>query len=192
MQNLPRRDALKRVTLLAGGAVATPTLLSILQACEQAPAPLNWQAQYLSEPQARLIMRLADMIIPETDTPGATQAGVHVFIDTMLDQCLKTEAQDIFTKGLERVEQLSSTNHQSPFMELDEAQQTEVLTQIADKDYQEDASSSKSFFKQLKELTLMGYFTSEMGAQQALAYLQIPGRYDGCTELEDNQKAWAL
>lgn len=179
--------------MLAGGAVATPTLLSILQACEQSPPPLNWQANFLTEPQARLVMRLSEMIIPETDTPGAIQAGVHVFIDSMLDQCLKPEAQQLFTQGLDRLERFAADTHQKGFLDLEENQQTNALQQIAEEDYsQEGTTTPKPFFKQLKELTLLGYFHSEMGAQQALAYLQIPGRYDACTELEEGQKAWAL
>ena len=192
MQNLPRRDALKRVTWLAGGAVATPTLLSIMQACQETQPPLEWQASFLDEPQARLLMKLTEMIIPETDTPGANQAGVHVFVDTMLGQCLKSEAQQLFLDGFDRIDKKANELHQKTFVELEPVAQTEVLQGIAQQDYQNEEEGEKSFFKQLKELTLIGYFNSEMGAQQALAYLQIPGKYEGCTDLEDGQKVWAL
>lgn len=48
------------------------------------------------------------------------------------------------------------------------------------------------FFKLMKELTLLGYFTSEAGAKNALAYVAIPGRYEGCVKMTPGQKVWAL
>lgn len=48
------------------------------------------------------------------------------------------------------------------------------------------------FFQLIRELTLLGYFTSEAGATKALAYVQVPGRYDGCVDMKPGQKAWAI
>ncbi|MDH3709706.1 MAG: gluconate 2-dehydrogenase subunit 3 family protein [Cyclobacteriaceae bacterium] len=198
-ESLDRRAALKQLSYLVGGAVATPTLLGILQSCEQAPPPLEWQSSFLSEDQARLVSKLADMIIPETKTPGAIEAGVPYFIDSMLDQCLETEAQQMFLDGLNRLNSLSQSHHSQDFLKIEDDQQTAILKKIAAEDHTPDEYSgfgrnpeAKTFFKQLKQLTLLGYFTSEMGATEALEYLQIPGGYDGCTTLIPGQKAWAL
>ena len=75
--------------------------------------------------------------------------------------------------------------------------QTELLKQTAKQDLgpadptDRYSSGTESFFIQLKQLTLLGYFASERGATEALAYVQIPGSYEGCTTLEPGQKAWA-
>lgn len=197
--SLDRRSALRHMSYLVGGAVATPTLFSILQSCEKAPPALEWQAGFLSEEQARLLTKLVEIIIPETDTPGAHQAGVPQFIDNMLDQCLQPEAQAMFTKGLNRVETLSQEDYGKPFLKLAEDQQMAVLSETAAQDYAKESISANprrpsinSFFKQLKQLTLLGYFTSEIGATEALEYLRIPGGYDACTDLAPAQKDWAL
>ncbi len=198
-ESLDRRTALRQMSYLVGGAVATPTLLSILQSCEQTPPPLEWQSSFLSEDQARLVSELAEMIIPETDTPGANQAGVPFFVDTMLDQCLEAEAQQMFVEGLNRLNALSQNAHDQEFLKLKEDQKITVLTKLAGEDYapEKETGYSRSpvantFFKQMKQLTVLGYFTSELGATKALEYLQIPGGYDGCTTLTPGQKAWAL
>ena len=52
--------------------------------------------------------------------------------------------------------------------------------------------NDKPFFQRMKELTVTGYFTSEIGATKALEYLPIPGKFQGCIPLKPNQKAWAL
>ena len=52
--------------------------------------------------------------------------------------------------------------------------------------------NDKPFFQRMKELTVTGYFTSEIGATKALEYLPIPGKFEGCIPLKPNQKAWAL
>ena len=194
-----RRQALKQISLLVGGTVASPTLLSVLQSCEQAPPPLDWQAQFLDESQARLVNRLAEMIIPATDTPGALEAGVPYFIDTMLDQCLEPKAQSLFVEGLNRVQASAQNLHQKSFLELPAEDQIPLLGAIAKEDYAQEPEiqdyrnpRANSFFKQLKQLTLLGYFNSQLGATKALEYLQIPGGYEGCTDLEEGQKAWAI
>jgi hypothetical protein len=60
----------------------------------------------------------------------------------------------------------------------------------AGKEYTDD--QGVPFFKLVKELTLLGYFTSEPGATLALDYVPVPGRYDGCIDLKPGQKAWAM
>lgn len=44
----------------------------------------------------------------------------------------------------------------------------------------------------LRDLTVLGYFTSEIGATQALNYIEVPGRYEGCIDYKKGDKAWAI
>ena len=80
-------------------------------------------------------------------------------------------------------------------MELDAKQRTDLLKEldIAQRDYQEkkEKEDPNHYFRMMKELTLLGYFTSKVGATQALRYLPVPGRYDGCVPYKKGERAWA-
>jgi hypothetical protein len=52
------------------------------------------------------------------------------------------------------------------------------------------AAQNEYFFKTIKDLTITGYFSSEIGATQALRYEEIPGRYDGDLPYKKGDKAW--
>ncbi len=189
-----RRSALKKATYLAGCAVSTPALITILQSCQEAPPALEWQPTFLDEEQARTVTELVEIIIPETDTPGAKQSGVPYFVDQMVGKCLKPEDRSLFLNGLTEVQQLSQEQFGKALSKLSAEEQNHLMQGIAQNDTAstDDNKSPKTFFSLLKELTLIGYFNSELGATKALAYLQIPGSYDGCTDLEPGQKVWAM
>jgi len=194
---LNRRSALQKVSYLVGGVVATPTLLSVMNSCRQSPPAMNWTPQYLNPEQSRLVTSLTELILPRTETPGAIDAGVPEFVDKLWGECLASEAQAVFTEGLDNLQSMAREEHGSEFQNLDINSQTELLNQTAKETADELNQSGqygtdpKAFFKQLKQLTLLGYFNSEMGATQALAFVQIPGSYDGCIPMEPGQKEWA-
>ena len=53
------------------------------------------------------------------------------------------------------------------------------------------ADPPRHYFRMMKELALLGYFTSEIGATQALRYVESPGRYDPCAPYKPGEKSWA-
>ena len=71
-----------------------------------------------------------------------------------------------------------------------EAKMVDAETGVVVKDAEKNAPLTP-FFKLVKELTILSYFSSEIGCTQALAYVQIPGRYEGVVKLKEGQKAWA-
>ena len=98
-QLMDRREALRKTALLMGVAVSASALTGILQGCKASPE-LTYTPSFFSEDQARLVSEVADIIIPRTDTPGAKDAGVPGFIDTMLKDCYTKEDQDRFLAGV--------------------------------------------------------------------------------------------
>ncbi|AWV97470.1 gluconate 2-dehydrogenase subunit 3 family protein [Arcticibacterium luteifluviistationis] len=206
-----RREALNRVAILMGGAVSAPTIMALMEGCtpkDTASTPFSLSADYQS-----LVAEIAEVIIPTTDTPGAKEAGVGPFIETMLRDCYSDAQAAHFTKGLKALESKSKELGGS-FVSLSSEQKTEVLKgmeaaagaekQEAEKVKEIDAETGKvkddgkgaekvtPFFNIMKELTLFGYFTSEIGATQELDYVPIPGKYEGCIPLKEGQKAYAL
>ena len=144
---------------------------------------------------------ICERIIPTTDTPGAKAVGVPQFIEEMVKIVYKEDARNRFMAGLNDLEQSSQEKFQKPFTKLNEEQQYELLNPLNEEAANEATRYSRrsgteendpSFFRMAKELTVTGYYTSEIGATQELQFLDIPGNYDGCVPLEDlGGKTWA-
>jgi hypothetical protein len=125
----------------------------------QPPAP-----KFFNPTQLLIVSRLADLIIPPTDTPGAAAAGVPAYIDLVLNE--DPALQTIFREGLPRLDALSASKFNSTtFMQLTEPQQIEILTALSEAPGQDGA-----FFHALKSLTADGYYTSRIGLMQELGY----------------------
>lgn len=205
-----RRNALNRVAVLMGGALSAPTIAAFLEGCTPADRSFSFS---LTDNYREIVAQIAEIIIPATDTPGAKEAGVGGFIETMLKDCYSEAQGRHFIKGLEKVEEKSKILG-SAFVNLPSEKQIEVVKAMESDGKSEEEENKKAvqidsetgkekrdvpakdpvapFFKIMKELTLFGYFSSEIGMTQELDYVPIPGRYDGCTPLKEGQKAYAL
>lgn len=196
-----RRDALARVALLMGGTLTAPTILAFLEGCKSGNEITNATEFAFTTDELNLVSEIAEVIIPKTDTPGAKDAKVGEFVQLMLRDCYYIKDQKSFMDGLSKLEKedfmqaspeeriaLLTTAEQESIDELARIGEDRKKAQDAGKGFEEPGVP---FFRLMKELTLLGYFTSEQGAQQALTYVPVPGRYEGCMELEPGQKAWA-
>jgi hypothetical protein len=179
-----RREALKRTALLMGGALSSSAIAGILQGCKAQPE-LNWQPAFLTEDQARLTAEIAERILPKTDTPGAKEAGVPEFIDLMLNDIYTEEEKQRFAAGLAELEQDSEQEYGDSFLDLKPEQQDALLTKYEAQAKENQDPEAKPFFPMMKELTMLGFFTSEVGATQFLQYVSVPGRYEGCISIEE-------
>ncbi|MFN4146907.1 MAG: gluconate 2-dehydrogenase subunit 3 family protein [Runella sp.] len=174
-----RREAIQQAVLLLGGMIAAPTL-----------AGANGQKIYWGESvpvtaeQEAMLAELADVIIPTTSTPGAKAAGVEKFIVRVMRDCYPKAEQEKFYEGLTQLNNEVRQKFGKSFMELSTEQKNQAVKDLT--------TSNKPFFLRAKELTVTGYFTSEIGATQALAYVAVPGRFEGCVPLKPGQKAWAI
>jgi len=220
-----RRDAVKSVAFLLGGALSATTISVFLEGC--GPSEKNGNASLFSADQEKLITEIADIIIPTTGTPGAKAAGVGAFIPMMIKDCYPEDAQKAFVKGLEDIENRSKKDFGKSFLEISVPEREQLLGKVRDEAVAEQKSDREKseaerkaaentitkksekeeagkpmnakenkpakplFFPIMRDLTLLGYFTSEIGVTQAYAYLEIPGRYDGCVDLKPGQRVWA-
>jgi hypothetical protein len=136
--------------------------------------------------QGELATTIADAIIPTTDTPGARAAGVGPFIDFMVDQTFDAEELDRFLAGLDEIDSRSLRTVGATFLDATDAQRNSVLATMEVEAVAlrlEDDDSPPPFFTMIKELTLFGYYTSEVGMTEELGWRMIPGSYDGCVDL---------
>ncbi len=194
-QPIDRREALRKTALLMGAAVSASALTGILQGCKTTPE-LIFKPQFFSEDQARIVTEVAEIIIPKTDTPGAKDVGVPAFIDTMLKDCYKKEDQDRFLSGLTAFDEAAKKAYGDSFIYCKPEQQVELVTKehaAANAETKANKELKRPFILMAKELTLLGFFTSEPGATQVLQYEAVPGAYKGCIPLSEagNGKTWA-
>lgn len=187
-----RREALTRVAWIMGGAVIGANLF--LEGCTRKAAN---GVEGLFEPDAMdFLGDVADTILPPTGSPGAKEAGVGEFIPVMVRDCYTPEDQKVFLDGLNQLEKAANDKFGRKFQELSADERTELLAAIDNeaKAYQAEKTEEDAnhYFHLFKQLTLLGYFTSELGATKALRYVQVPGRYDGDYPYKKGDKAWAI
>lgn len=188
---IDRREALKKTALLMGAAVSVSSIAAILNGCKATPE-LTYKPEFFSEDQARLISEVAEILIPKTDTPGAKDVGVPGFIDKVLKECYKPEEQERFLKGLTEFDEDAKKTYGDSFIYCKPEQQTELVKKYNDTAIKEKIQP-RPFILVAKELTLLGFFTSQPGAEQVLQYEPVPGSYKGCIPLSEagNGKTWA-
>ncbi|TGD82415.1 gluconate 2-dehydrogenase subunit 3 family protein [Hymenobacter wooponensis] len=196
-----RRDALARVAILMGGAVIGGDyfLTSCSSPSEKekkgTAKETKQEKSFLSQDQVAYLNEVGETILPTTATPGAKAADVGSFMAVMVRDCYKPEDQQIFLKGLNELEQASKKKNGKGFLESDAAQRTALLTALdaEQKNYAKTKTleAPNHYFRMIKELTMLGYFTSEIGSTKALRYLPVPGKYEGCVPYKKGDRAWA-
>lgn len=187
-----RREAIQRVALLMGGAVIGSSLF--LEGCTRTAS--KEVASLFEKDTMNLLGDLAEAILPKTSTPGAKEAGVGEFIPVMIRDCYSPEDQKAFLEGLGKIDDRANEKHGKDFQQLTPEEQLAFVNEY-DKEAKEYQTNKKEddpnhFFTMLKQLTLTGFFTSEVGMKQALNYVKIPGRYDGEFPYKKGDKAWAI
>jgi len=203
-----RRDAISRVALIMGGAVIGADFF--ISGCKSTSKKVN---DLFTEDHVAFLNEVADTILPTTSSPGAKAANVGQFMAVMVQDCYTPNDQKTFIDGMGKLDDASNKKFNAKFMNLNTQQRTDLLVALdkEQKDYTADRNKKlgedrlnhkddpkykapevpNHYFRMIKELTLLGYFTSEIGATKALRYVAVPGRYDGCVPYKKGDKAWA-
>ncbi len=209
-----RRDLLKQIALLTGGAVIGGELF--LSGCKTgAKADAVFSASTIS-----LLDEVAETIIPATTTPGAKAAKVGEFMKVMVTDCYTQRQQDTFMKGISELDTACEKMHSKSFMECTAEQRKSLLVSLEKeakefntkrdetdnplrdehkkkneglpwKDQTEFEGAPGHYYTMLKQLTLMGFFTSKTGMTETLRHVPIPGKFDGNYPYAKGEKAWA-
>jgi glucoside 3-dehydrogenase (cytochrome c) hitch-hiker subunit len=207
---LTRREALQIVAALLGGAALTggEQVLAI-SVDEAAMAVAAEQGTSLfTAADVALLDEIAETILPETSTPGAKAAKTGAFMALMATEAYDAQQQQVFRAGLGQVDDACRKAHGVPFMQATPAQRLSVV-EVLDRE-QKSAMDARTpartkrapaapaapdepahYFRMMKELTLLGYFTSEIGYTKAMRYRESPGRFDPCAPQAPGDKIWA-
>jgi len=205
-----RRDAIGRVALLMGGAVIGAEFF--LSGCR--PDGASNVEDLFKQDNAGFLNEVAETILPTTaGSPGAKAAQVGQFMAVMVRDCYTPADQKTFIGGISKLNEASQKKYSAKFMDLSPAQRTELLI-AADHEQKEyykklykkmaaeeakhagdinyvEPDQPNHYFKMMKELTLLGFFTSEVGSTKALRYIETPGHFDGCVPYKKGDRAWA-
>jgi hypothetical protein len=147
----------------------------------------------LSAEQAELVAVIVDHILPATDTPGARTLGVHQFIDALVAESYPADARASFVAGLAEIDARAQQRRGQSFLRATPSVQRALLDELDREVFATTPAPSRPcFFRTLKKLTLVGYYTSEIGATRELHHAPVPGRYDGCVPLAQVGRTWAV
>jgi hypothetical protein len=213
---IDRREAIRRVTAMLGGLTLVGGS-SLVAACqrEQRPGPRVPIGDF-TVADIDLLDEVADTILPETKTPGAKAANVGAFMALMVTDTYKPEDRQVFRDGMRSLDALCFQTNKAAFIAAKPEQRLALLETIdreaktymdlrsearkarekSDTTAQTNASPPPAdppthYFRMMKELALLGYFTSEIGCTQALRYVEMPGRFDPCVDYKPGDRAWA-
>ncbi|MEP0134578.1 MAG: gluconate 2-dehydrogenase subunit 3 family protein [Eudoraea sp.] len=197
---MDRRAALKKTAMAAGSAALVPSLFSLLQSCQQQPR-LSWEPIFLSVNQAEFISTLVDTLLPKTETPGALDVKVDMFIDLVFAKLFNKAGQDEMIVQMEQFNATCKEKFGNTFSELSEQDREEFLKEEESKSTKYNGKvwgtavgkqNPVGFYRSIKSLALWGYFSSEEIGKNVLSYDPIPGEYLGCIPLSDVGNTWSL
>ena len=183
-----RREALKSVAFLMGSAISATTMGVLFENFVLPEKDKNFVA--FSATDEQILSEFAETIIPTTaSSAGAKAAGIGAFIPIIIRDCYPANLQELFANGLKEMQYKCSKEFNKDFLSISNDERNQLMSSLRD-----DAiatNKAPSFFLIARDLTILGYYTSEIGCTQAREYLPVPGRYDGEAPYTKGQKAWA-
>ncbi len=189
-----RREAISAVSFLVGGTVIGAQ--TFLAGCSSKPSGPS-ATGLLTNDQISFMNEVGETILPTTpSSPGAKDAKVGEFMDIMLKDCYSPADQKIFIDGITALDNASRSKYDKSFVKLKPEEKHELLLSIDGeaskyKNSKKPEDPENHYYAMMKQLTLLGYFTSEIGATKALSHVAVPGHYEACVPLKPGQKAWS-
>jgi len=182
-----RRQAIKNTVLAMGYTISVPSVISIFNSCTSEPSA-DWKPQFFSSEQSKVLGELVDTILPRTQTPGAKDLKIDQFIDGIIKRVFSEEDQQFFLKGIDAFEKECKDTNDKGFNDCSPEQRNQLLTKMEKESgklaptmwgFDMKNADPSSFYRKAKELTLLGYFTSQEVGKKILVYDPVPGVYAG-------------
>lgn len=182
---MKRRDIIRYTALASGAAVSAPLMSILVSGCKTDEVTKSTSTLNLfSDSEFDILKGLVDTIIPKTNSPSASEVGVHTMIDHMVGTVFGKEDKASFKKNFESLASYLSTKG------FGEATAEEKLN-IVNEAYND--STAKAGLQTVKQQTIAYYLSSEEIAKNYLNYLPVPGAWQSCISLEEaGGKKWAI
>ncbi len=166
----------------------------LLQSCKYVPKIRT----ALTAVDIPLLDEIGETIIPTTaEVLGAKATKIGEYMVLMVKDCFDSEEQTIFLNGLNEFDERCAKTYKSSFLNLEASQKLELIQQMQieatayNLEQESVEESLPHYFNQIKDLTISGYFTSEIGITQAMRYQKIPGKYEECIPYKKGDRPWA-
>jgi hypothetical protein len=210
---MDRRELLKLIALATGGVVIGGDLF--LSGCTNGP---SIGGPTFNTDDIAFLDEVGETILPKTKTPGAKEAGIGKFMETMVNDTYDKNNQKIFHEGINKLNEACEKKFDTSFMKATAQQRTELLVELdkeakayqkeksefdreqnkkeaaekekGNNDYKKETKPTH-YFTLMKQLSLLGFFTSKPGATMALRHEAVPGKYDGNLPYKRGDRAWA-
>ena len=186
---ISRRDALARLALVMGGAVIGGNAF-----LRGAALPDKTVTASFNSADILLLDEIGETIIPATDTPGAKAMGIGGFMAMMVTECYDDAHHTAFLAGLIKINVASRDRFGAEFTAALPKERRALLNELDGEQRRHTATKAASepahYFRMMKQLTLLGYFTSEIGATRTLRFVEVPGRYDGNVPYQKGDRNW--
>jgi len=196
-----RRESIRNASLLAGSAIALPSIMTVLNGCKQTPR-LGWTPAFLSTDHAAMLSSMIDIWLPRTDTPGGLDVKADMFIGKVIDQLYDDEGKQYFNNSISKLAEDAKAMFGSSYNDLTTDQKVEFMKAKEKEGGKFNRGvwgtavgepQEISFYRSLKSTALWAYFGSEEVGKNVLAYDPIPTAYRGCISLEEaGGKVWSL
>lgn len=192
---MERRAYLKNTALLLGITVSSTAISNFLISCNQPKS--NNNLSFFNEDEFELISNISNTILPKTKTPGALEVGVPDFIDKFIFHCFDDNGKKEMKSGLKEFNDKCEKDFGKNFKSLSDDEKHQCLMkhqEVAPKSGMslwginlEPNAAKPTFYKQIKSLTLFGYFTSETIGKEYLDYQPIPGEFLACLPVGESK-----
>jgi hypothetical protein len=169
-----------------GGTVIGSTALLTGCAPDSQLKELTFSAEDLA-----FLDEIGETIIPTTDTPGAKATKIGEFMQMMVKECYDADQQTTFISGLTTIRTDFKGEKSVEFMEATPEDRLAFLNALHQKYVASGEEKKPQIIHMLRDLTVLGYYSSEIGATQALRFVETPGRFDPCIDYKKGDKAWA-
>ena len=183
MLTMNRRHLLKGMGAVALYSSFPIVLGEFLSSCHARTDKLR--IDFFSEEEFHLIEQITDNLLPKTSTPGALEVQVPYFIDLVVKNCMSKEDQQLIKKGLQQFNEQEAGR----FSSLSTEEKSAAIKKIDEAAFKD--GTDQTWFRIIKKLALIGYFTSKEGMTKALNYVKVPGDYKACIPYNKGERALA-
>jgi hypothetical protein len=189
---MDRRELLRSIAAVTGSIVFGGEMF--LSGCKNADKTV--EGTFMGR-DISFFDEVAETILPKTDTPGAKDAEVGKFMVSYSTDCYDDTELKVLKEGISKLNDAAEKKYNADFVHLNPSQKEELLAQIDTeaKKYNEEKEQTKKdqpphYFTLMKQMVLLGFFTSKPGVTKVLRWIPVPGKYLGCVDYKEGETSW--